>query len=45
MEPEIYFKFILTFGLILVAARIGGELAERYLKQPAVVGELLAGIA
>ena len=45
MDIEIYFKFILTFGLILLAARIGGELAERYLKQPAVVGELLAGIA
>ena len=44
MEIEIYFKFILTFGLILIAARIGGELAERYLKQPAVVGELIAGI-
>lgn len=44
MEVELYFKFLLTFGLILVAARIGGELAERYLKQPAVVGELIAGI-
>jgi Kef-type K+ transport system membrane component KefB len=40
----IYFKFILTFGLILIAARIGGEIAERYLKQPPVLGELLAGI-
>ena len=44
METEIYFKLILTFGLILLAARIGGEIAERYLKQPAIVGELLAGI-
>jgi len=44
MEAEIYFKLILTFGLVLVAARIGGEVAERFLKQPAVVGELLAGI-
>jgi len=44
MEIELYFKFILTFGLVLIAARIGGEVAERYLKQPAVVGELLAGI-
>ena len=44
MEAELYFKFILSFGLVLVAARIGGEIAERYLKQPAVVGELLAGI-
>ena len=45
MELEIYFKFILSFALILIAARIGGEIAERYLKQPAVLGELLAGIA
>jgi Kef-type K+ transport system membrane component KefB len=44
MEIELYFKLILTFGLVLVAARIGGEVAGRYLKQPAVVGELLAGI-
>jgi Kef-type K+ transport system membrane component KefB len=44
MEIEIYFKFILTFGLILLAARIGGELFERYLKQPPVLGELMAGI-
>lgn len=44
METEIYFKFILTFGLVLLAAAVGGRVAERYLKQPAVVGELLAGI-
>jgi len=45
MELEVYFKFILSFGLILIAARLGGEVAERYLKQPAVLGELAAGIA
>lgn len=44
MEIEIYFKFILSFALILIAARLGGEVAERYLKQPAVLGELVAGI-
>ena len=44
MEIEIYFKFILTFGLILLAARVGGELFERYLKQLPVLGELVAGI-
>lgn len=44
MEIAIYFKFILNFGLILLAARIGGELFERYLKQPPVLGELVAGI-
>lgn len=41
---EIYFKFILAFAIILIAARIGGEIAKRYLKQPPVIGELLAGI-
>jgi Kef-type K+ transport system membrane component KefB len=44
MGLEIYYKFILTFALVLLAARIGGELVERYLKQPAVLGELVAGI-
>ena len=45
METElIYFKLILTFGLVLLAARLGGEIAERYFKQPAVIGELAAGI-
>ncbi len=44
MEVEVYFKFILTIGLILLVARIGGELFERYLKQPPVIGELVAGI-
>ena len=44
MEIEIYFKFILAFALILLAARLGGELFERYLKQPAVLGELVVGI-
>lgn len=45
MEIAIYFKFILSFALILLAARLGGELFERYLKQPPVLGELVAGIA
>ncbi|PPD59029.1 cation:proton antiporter [Dehalogenimonas etheniformans] len=45
METEaLVFKLILTFGLVLLAARIGGEVAERFFKQPAVIGELVAGI-
>jgi Kef-type K+ transport system membrane component KefB len=45
METEtLVFRLILTFGLVLLAARLGGEIAERYLKQPAVIGELAAGI-
>jgi Kef-type K+ transport system membrane component KefB len=44
MEIEVYFKFILSFALILLAARLGGEFFERFLKQPPVLGELVAGI-
>ncbi|MEA1959485.1 MAG: cation:proton antiporter [Chloroflexota bacterium] len=44
MEMEILAKFIFSFALILIAARLGGQVAERYLKQPAVIGELVAGI-
>lgn len=40
----VYFKFILSLGLVLIFARIFGELFERYFKQPAVLGELVAGI-
>ncbi len=31
-------------AVILIAAKIGAELCERYLKQPAVLGELIAGV-
>ncbi|MFQ5762889.1 MAG: cation:proton antiporter, partial [Candidatus Bathyarchaeia archaeon] len=44
-ELEVYYKFILSIALILIVARGAGELAERFLNQPAVLGELLAGIA
>lgn len=30
--------------MILLAAKIGGEICERYLKQPAVLGEIIFGI-
>jgi len=43
MEAEIYSKLLLTFGLVLLAAAIGGKIA-RFFKQPAVIGELLAGM-
>ena len=35
--------FLVAFAVILVAAKLGGELVER-LNQPAVLGELLVGI-
>jgi len=37
-------ELILLLSIILVAAKIGGEVSERYLKIPPVLGELGAGI-
>ncbi len=35
---------ILGLAIMLFAAKIGGEIAERWFKQPGVLGELLAGV-
>ena len=40
MQPH---ELLLALAVILIAAKIGGQLAE-YIGQPAVLGELLAGI-
>ncbi len=37
--------FTLQVGVVLLAAKIGAEVFERWLKQPAVLGELIAGVA
>ena len=37
-------ELILLLAVILVAAKVGGEVSERYLKIPPVLGELGAGI-
>jgi Kef-type K+ transport system membrane component KefB len=37
-------QLTLQVALVLCAARLGGEIAERWLRQPAVLGELVAGI-
>jgi Kef-type K+ transport system membrane component KefB len=37
--------FALQVGIVLLAAKIGAEGFERWLKQPAVLGELIAGVA
>jgi Na+:H+ antiporter len=37
--------FVLQIGVVLIAAKVGGEIFERWLKQPAVLGELLTGVA
>ncbi|MHB1006317.1 MAG: cation:proton antiporter [Chloroflexota bacterium] len=36
---------VLQLAVILFAAKMGGEIFERWLKQPGVLGELLAGVA
>lgn len=41
---ELVMHFVLQLGVILVVAKLAGELVERYLKQPGVLGELLAGV-
>ena len=43
MHEEII-RLMFQLAIILVAAKIGGEIAERYLKIPSVLGELAAGI-
>ena len=35
---------VLQLSVILFAAKMGGEIFERWLKQPSVLGELLAGV-
>ncbi len=37
-------ELIIMLSIILVAAKVGGEIAERFLKIPALIGELGAGI-
>ena len=37
-------RLVFQLGIILIAAKLSGELFERYLKTPAVLGELAAGI-
>jgi len=41
---ELVMQFVLQLGVIVIAAKVCGELVERYLKQPGVLGELAAGI-
>ena len=41
---ELVTRLVLQLALILAAAKIGGEVCERYLKVPPVLGELAAGI-
>ena len=42
---EIVTLLVLQLAVILILAKLGGELFTRYLKLPAVIGELLIGVA
>ena len=42
---ELVAHLVMQLSLIMFAAKLGGELFERWLKQPGVLGELLAGAA
>jgi Kef-type K+ transport system membrane component KefB len=42
---ELVAHLVLQLSVILFAAKLGGEIFERFLKQPSVLGELLAGVA
>lgn len=47
MEQEITHRvvqLVFQLGVILIAAKLGGEICTRYLRIPAVLGELVAGI-
>ncbi|MBF8267150.1 MAG: cation:proton antiporter [Dehalococcoidia bacterium] len=41
---ELVTRLVFQLAIILVAAKLGGEVCERYLKVPPVLGELVAGI-
>ena len=41
---EVIAELALNLGIILILAKIGGEIAVRYLHIPSVIGELLVGI-
>ena len=43
-SAEAVTRLIFQLAVILFAAKLGGELSERYLKVPAVIGELSVGI-
>ena len=43
-ETHAITRLVFQLGAILIAAKLGGEVCERYLKMPAVLGELAAGI-
>ena len=43
-STEVITRLVFQLAVILIAAKLGGETCERFLKMPAVLGELAAGI-
>lgn len=43
-SSEALTRLVIQLAVILFAAKIGGEICERYVRIPAVIGELLAGM-
>jgi len=44
MDPDAAGHFVLQVAVIILAAKIFGRVVSRYLKQPSVLGELVAGM-
>ncbi|MBM3935280.1 MAG: cation:proton antiporter [SAR202 cluster bacterium] len=44
MDHDALIKLVFQLAIILVAAKVAGEICDRFLKMPAVLGELAAGI-
>ena len=43
-SADIVIEVVFFLGVILIVAKVFGEIFERYLKQPSVLGELIAGM-
>ena len=41
---ELVTKLVIQIAIILIAAKLGGEICQRYIRIPAVLGELTAGV-
>ena len=41
---EAVMRLAIQLAVILLAAKVGGEVAQRYLRMPPVLGELAAGV-
>ena len=44
VASEALTRLVIQLAVILFSAKIGGEICERYVRIPAVIGELLSGM-